>query len=575
MKVFTTCVLALGSVTAAPVEETVTKRSGPIVALDYATYQGYFNTTSGLNTFRGIRFAAPPTGNLRWRAPQSPAKTSGVIQANEFAPMCPQTFPSLGFPIPVQVMPGNEDCLFLNVVAPPVPSGTKLPVFVWIHGGGYGLGDGMQNLNALINANGNKFIGVAIQYRLGAFGFLSSDEIKGNGTPNAGLLDVAFALKWIQNNIAKFGGDATKVTITGESAGAGAVMLMATSNNGELGTSLFQNGIAASPYLPAQYDYNGAIPQRLYYQFASRAGCGSSGAVLACLRSKDTQTLQQVNADIAQTVPYGTWPFVPVTDTPFFPLTSMALTHKRVNGKNMLVGNNANEGPLFVPTLPAPIKTVDQLKAWLHTAFPTLINPSDIQAILDANPISNTPVDDNAPKYETNGRTGATAIEVSQVATGQAQRANNIYAEATFNCPSYWLNEAYVGKGGSYHYQYSVPFAAHGADVTGYFGPTGENQGTAFNQAFREIWGKFILSGNPSIASTNFPTWQDGTTRSMLNLNTTGGVPYTYASQFGQVTQFKEPGLQNKFEKVNAYTWEGGRGQRCDFWKTMAPRIPI
>lgn len=115
-------------------------------------------------TPRRIRYAAPPTGNLRWRAPQSPSKTSGVIQANEFPPMCPQTFPSLGFPMPF--VPGDEDCLFLNLVAPPVASGTKLPVFVWVHGGGYGLGDGMQDLNELINANNNKFIGVAIQYRV-------------------------------------------------------------------------------------------------------------------------------------------------------------------------------------------------------------------------------------------------------------------------------------------------------------------------------------------------------------------------------------------------------------------------
>lgn len=84
--------------------------------------------------------------------------------------------------------------------------------------------------------------------QLGAFGFLSSDEIKNNGTANAGLQDVAFSLKWVQKNIAKFGGDPTKVTITGESAGGGAVMLLATAKNGELGTSLFQNGIAASPY---------------------------------------------------------------------------------------------------------------------------------------------------------------------------------------------------------------------------------------------------------------------------------------------------------------------------------------
>ena len=127
----------------------------------------------------------------------------------------------------------------MNVYAPSNAKG--LPVLVWIHGGGYGIGDGTQDLSTIINANNNSFVGVAIQYRLGAFGFLSSSEVKANGTVNAGLLDMQFALQWVQKNIALFGGDATKVTISGESAGGGAVLLLGTAEEGTIGTSLYKS----------------------------------------------------------------------------------------------------------------------------------------------------------------------------------------------------------------------------------------------------------------------------------------------------------------------------------------------
>jgi carboxylesterase type B len=119
--------------------------------------------------------------------------------------------------------PSSEDCLFLNVYAP--PNAANLPVLVWIHGGGYGLGNGQQNLTDLILANNGSFLGVTIQYRLGAMGFLSSDEVDRFGTVNAGLKDQTFALQWIQKYIHLFGGNPRAVTISGESAGAGSVML--------------------------------------------------------------------------------------------------------------------------------------------------------------------------------------------------------------------------------------------------------------------------------------------------------------------------------------------------------------
>lgn len=165
-------------------------------------------------------------------------------------------------------------------------------------------------------------------------------------------------------------------------------------------------------------------------------------------------------------------------------------------------------------------------------------------------------------------------------AHSKPNKFQNILAEATFVCPSYWLNSAYTAKTNTYHYQYSVPFASHGNDVTGYFGPSAPNQSPSFSQAFRSIWGNFITSDSPLVSSDavikTWPEWTGGSTTKMLNLNETGGVPYQATTNWGAtVTQFMDPGLVNSFSVVNAYSWEGGRGKRCDFWKSVADKVPI
>lgn len=265
--------------------------------------------------------------------------------------------------------------------------------------------------------------------------------MKAGGVLNAGILDMAFALEWVQDHISKFGGDPKKVSISGESAGGGAVMLLGIAKGGTLGTSLFQNvssifmpscqpmvpylickqGIAASPYLPAQYDYNATKPTQLYYELANKVGCGTSGAVLDCLRTVDSSTLQLANSNVSISQTYGTWAYLPTTDYTFIAaLPSVALNTKRVNGANILVGNNANEGPLFVPPT---INTLADLKAWLKLEFPTFAD-SDVQKVLDAYPSSDDPVNPADLKFATDGVGNPTAVNVSQVATGQQQRAN-------------------------------------------------------------------------------------------------------------------------------------------------------
>ncbi|OBT66314.1 hypothetical protein VE03_04330 [Pseudogymnoascus sp. 23342-1-I1] len=532
-----------------------------------------------------IRYAAPPIGSLRWQAPQAPVINRTVTPAIQFGPICPQNYPSVPN---APLIPGDEDCLFLNVYAP--VNAIKQPVLVWIHGGGYGYGDASQDMTEIIAANNNGFVVVALQYRLGAFGFLSSAEVKSKGVLNAGLLDQDYALKWVQKNIHLFGGNKQSVTIAGNSAGAGSVMYHALTNGGTSGTALFQNAIVSSPYLPVQNKYNAAFPTQRFYDFSVAAGCPSSGSVFECLLDKDSMILQQASSQISTTQTYGTWAFLPVTDGTFIQqLPSTQLLAKKVNGKRILVGSNANEGALFVPPT---ISTEADLVAWLHLEFPNISN-DDVTKILAAYPSSSRPVNPNDPMFATTGLGPATAINVSQVATGQQQRGNNIYAEATFVCPSYWLASAYAGNGRTaYKYQYSVPFGGHTDDLPAIFGPAQPNHSDSFVAAFRSIWGKFVTSSNPSICSdlanggqpktssapnpiTNFPAWTASSPH-QINLNITGGTPYTTVTMFGAaVTQFQEPGLKNAFSVANANTWEGGRGARCDFWQTMAARIPM
>ncbi|KAK0609243.1 Alpha/Beta hydrolase protein [Immersiella caudata] len=540
-----------------------------VVNLGYAKYQGYSNSATGLNYWKGIRYAAPPIGDLRWKAPRFPTPESGlpVRHADSFGPACPQAYPAVpGVPF----IPGNEDCLFLNVYAP--AGASNLPVLVWIHGGGYGFGDGTLDMTDIINANNKGFVVVSIQYRLGAFGFLASKELRENGVVNAGILDQAFALAWIKLYVCQFGGDPFSVTISGESAGASSVMYHGLAVDGGLGSLLFDKSIAASPYLPFQYKFDASVPTSKYYAFSTASGCPSTGDVLGCLRGKDTAVLQQANFDVTQASTYGYWAFYPVTDNVYITsLPSGQLTGKRVNGKKLLVGANANEGPLFVP--PA-INTEADVAWWLTQEFPNL-SSTQLNSILAANPNS-APTGPTAPRFETNGLTGPNAMQVSGGANGQQQRANNIHAEATFVCPAYWMADAYTSNTKSaYLYQWSVPFAWHGTDVAAYFGPVTENLGNDIVLAFRKIWGNFVTTGNPSVSNTvTWPVWSESSPK-LVNLNQTGGVEYNFTTQWGvPVKQYKAPGQQAAISIAPADTWEGGRGSRCDFYLGLAPSIP-
>ena len=185
------------------------------------------------------------------------------------------------------------------------------------------------------------------------------------GAVNAGLLDQIFALQWVQSYIGLFGGNASQVTIGGQSAGGGSVMLQSMAFGGYLGDSLFSNvgrssydendlepnrklGNCCTPYLPMQYGYADFVPSKSYYAFASAVGCfgppalpqsNMSASIFQCLVGKDTETLQSASATISGSSRYGTWAFLPVTDGVFVQqLPSQQLLKKQLNGQRILVG---------------------------------------------------------------------------------------------------------------------------------------------------------------------------------------------------------------------------------------------
>jgi para-nitrobenzyl esterase len=213
---------------------------GQSVPTDDGLLQG--TVEDGLRVYRGIPDAAPPVGDLRWKAPQPAAKWKGTLKTNAFGRACMQTNAAL-----TNLPPPSEDCLYLNVWTPAKSSNERLPVIVWIHGGGFVAGTPAEKLYHAEWLARKGVVVVTVSYRLGVFGFFAHPELTTesgtHSSGNYGLLDMIAGLKWVHRNIAAFGGDPEKVTIQGESAGAGAVSMLCAS---PLAKGLFRAAIAES-----------------------------------------------------------------------------------------------------------------------------------------------------------------------------------------------------------------------------------------------------------------------------------------------------------------------------------------
>lgn len=295
-----------------------------------------------VHVWRGLPYAQAPVGEGRFRAPQPPQPWTEVREANAFGAVAPQL--SVGLESRFNVRPGaaqlpaqSEDCLFLNVWAPAATG--NYPVMVWVHGGSFVTGSGSMPLydGARFAAQGEVVV-VTLNYRLGALGFLHLADLGPDFDNNLGLLDQVAALRWVQQNIAAFGGDPGRVTIFGESAGAMSIAALLGMPAAE---SLFQAAILQSGAVRVQQpDRAKAVAQGMLREL------GVSDP--AALRTLPVEALLQAAQRLLRTFQSGL-PFQPVLDGVTLPLNpNEALAAGAWRGLPLLIGTNHDEGNLFV-----------------------------------------------------------------------------------------------------------------------------------------------------------------------------------------------------------------------------------
>lgn len=287
---------------------------------------------NGIQVYRGIPYASPPVGDLRFAPPAPPAERDATLKlSNEFANSCPQV------DLTTKAELGNEDCLYLNVYAPKDAEG--LPVMVWLHGGAFVFGDGGGEYDPTRLVNQDLVV-VTLNYRLGNLGFMAHPALEADGG-NFGLMDQQQALSWVKDNITSFGGDPEQVTLFGESAGGHSVLSHVVSPRAKE-ANLFQRAIIQSgSYAPFQLPK--ATAQLGGLGIAAALGCGAEVAdAAACLRALPVSSLLAAQGSQA----------IPVVDpnTNLLPKSIMdALASGEFNTNlDIMIGSNQNEGTLFV-----------------------------------------------------------------------------------------------------------------------------------------------------------------------------------------------------------------------------------
>ncbi|XP_078603447.1 fatty acyl-CoA hydrolase precursor, medium chain-like [Branchiostoma floridae x Branchiostoma japonicum] len=292
-------------------------------------------------TFKGIPYAAPPVGDLRWRPPQDPAGWTGVRDAAQFGARCPQIVDAkapLDSPLyeilTYRSNSSSEDCLFLNVYTPNVASTANLPVMVWIHGAAMVIGSA-DTYPAEIPTSLNNVVMVTINYRLGNLGFLPTLDDETDG--NVALMDMVKALHWVQDNIRNFGGDPDRVTIFGQSGGAWAVSLLVMS---PMATGLFHRAISQSGVAGLTTTRRGDVTRT--ENLAARVNCSTDSYddMMRCLRSKPAQDLLFLE-------------IIPIVGGRFLPDDLWDLMYKsQVNKVDYLLGTNNDEYGMLLSVLP-------------------------------------------------------------------------------------------------------------------------------------------------------------------------------------------------------------------------------
>jgi para-nitrobenzyl esterase len=467
-----------------------------IVDTAYGPVRGIDDGTA--KSWKGIRYAAPPAGELRWRAPQPPQRWSEPADATRVGPVCPQpTDPR----IPIDLgAPQGDDCLTLNVWASSdTEAGAGKPVMVWVHGGAYILGSSAQPLyHGRALAAGGEAVIVTINYRLGPLGFLDLSAYGDAFATNLGLRDVLFALQWVRENIAGFGGDPNRVTVFGESAGAGIITTLLSSPAAE---GLFGAAIAQSS--PATSIYDRERAQRVGRLFLDELEMRPEEADR--LPSVPTSALltaaKRVFDDIPVRTP-GTLAFAPIIDDDIVPAHPVrAARDGRTHPVPLIIGTNKHEAALFrwmkSPLMPITPQAIKAMFAEIAAEQPNLQLPAEDQI---------------RAAYRGRGKT---------LGMGVAR-------DIGFRMPSVWFAEGHreVAPVYLYRFDFSTPMlrllrlgAAHATELPYVWGnlvagpkdPTfklgGLKAGKAVSARMRRRWLNFAVDAVPD-ATAGDPRWR-------------------------------------------------------------------
>ncbi|KAH9905988.1 alpha/beta-hydrolase [Xylariomycetidae sp. FL2044] len=471
----------------------------PLVKLDCNTYAGVAQA-NGITQWLGMRFAAPPVGDLRFEPPEDAPCTRGVQAADHFGKLCFATGNTV-----VDETKG-EDCLFINVWAPSnATARAKLPVYFFIQGGGFNdLTNPYFDGRGLIQASGDSIIVVTFNYRVGPYGFITDGDTI---TPNIGLLDQRKALEWVQDYISQFGGDPGHVVLGGDSAGAASVSLQLTAYNGKA-TDLFHAGAAESVSFATVLTVKES--QYLYDNFAIRLGCVGKDS-LACLKSKSATELQAMNMGIPYPGSAGTpvYTWNPVLDGS---LISDYPYNLYAQGKfvkvPVIIGDDTNGGTVFTPRT---ISTLGGSLNFLHTQFPYLTF-EQLDEISSLYPNTNLTCPNPGCYW---------------------RQVSDAYGDMRYMCPGLFISTAMAqhGVGQSYNYRYNVEDPEQVA----------EGEGVPHTVELAAIWGPENMGEGSDPPASYYPNGSNAAAVPMMQ---------------GYWTSFIRTFDPNKYREPGSAIWE-------------------
>jgi len=453
-----------------------------IVEVNCGKIKGY--TENNLQIFKGIPYAEPPVGDLRFSPPQTKKPWDGVLETIEFDPCAYQGYTPLE-DVTGKLQPESEDCLTLNIWTPGIDS-KKRPVMFWIHGGAFIMGGSRAPIydGSELAQRGDVVI-VTINYRLGAFGYLFIPGV----TANVGQLDQILALKWVHDNIAKFGGDPDNITIFGESAGAYSVITLTAMPAAK---GLFHRIIAQS--MPT---IDPKVTKKPTKDLMHALGI-KTGDINGLRKVAPEEIIKAQNEITKQ----GALAFRPLIEGETFPVHPLTLFKEgKCKNIDLMMGTNLNEAKLFTSLNPAISKLKDEKAIMLYLGMMG-INSESARTIIDTYKKARAGILSNEPKELLDS---IVTDLMFRVATLQILEAQSKYQPNTYNYLFTWETSAFNGRFGACH-ALELPFVFNTLEEPGMKALIANATNTEnLCENMMDSWLSFAHSGNPN--HDGIPHW--------------------------------------------------------------------